>query len=140
MCHHGIAGDGYTQRCAQYSHYPSQRFKLLERGWHGAKFGHGSGPAGIERAAQGDAHAASIALVGVRFALGQGVAGAVNLAILIHIEVVIIKELVISACGPVQVQAVYFAVGCLGEGEQVLGGYARGISYLQGIFLSRRNP
>ena len=76
-------------------------------------------PAGIQRTAQGDANAAAIALVGVGLAFIKAGAGVVHLAIAIDVQVVVIKELIIPACGPMQVDVLNFATVGHGLAEQL---------------------
>lgn len=64
-------------------------------------------------AAQGDADAAAVAFPGVAFLFGQAVAGAVNGAVGVDVQMVIVIDLSIAACRPVQIDLRDAAPGCL---------------------------
>ena len=55
-------------------------------------------------AAQGDGDTAAVAAPGVAFVLRQAAAGAVDCAVGVDIEVVVVIDLPVAACRPVQVE------------------------------------
>ena len=106
MAKHRAVVNRQPQHHAQQRHHPAQRFQLLKGRGHAAKIRPLARPAGIQRAAQGNANRAAVTLIGVRLKLRQLAARLPQPALAINIQMIIIKKLLVAACRPVQVNVV----------------------------------
>ena len=83
----------------------------------------------ILSATESDANGATVATPGMRLIFAQHVAGEVKLAMLADVDVVIIKNLVVGSCRPMQIDVSDTAFGILSQDSQLFMINSAGICY-----------
>ena len=125
-----IVIDFQLQLMTQDSDYYRHLFHLKFSRWICAKHRIAFvGEDSILSATESDANGATVATPGMRFIFAQHVAGEVKLAMLADVDVVIIKNLVVGSCRPMQIDVSDTAFGILSQDSQLFMINSAGICY-----------